>query len=35
MKIDTLTTMIGTVAATCATLSFVPQLIKIHRAGRT
>ena len=33
MKIDTLTTMIGTVAATCTTLSFVQQLIKIHRQG--
>jgi len=33
MKIDTLTTIIGTVAATCTTLSFVPQLIKIHRQG--
>jgi MtN3 and saliva related transmembrane protein len=33
MRIDTLTTMIGMVAATCTTLSFVPQLIKIHRQG--
>src|SRR5262245_66385616 len=33
MRIDTLTTMIGAVAATCTTMSFVPQLIKIHRQG--
>ena len=31
MRIDTFTTMIGTVAAT--TLSFVPQLIKIRKQG--
>ena len=33
MRIDTLTAMIGTVAATCTTLSFVPQLIKMRRQG--
>jgi MtN3 and saliva related transmembrane protein len=33
MKIDSLTTIIGVVAAVCTTLSFVPQLVKIHRQG--
>jgi MtN3 and saliva related transmembrane protein len=33
MKIDSLTTTIGVVAAVCTTLSFVPQLLKIRRQG--
>ena len=33
MAIDSMTTLIGSVAATCTTLSFVPQLVKIHRQG--
>jgi uncharacterized protein with PQ loop repeat len=33
MAIDSVTTLIGGAAATCTTLSFVPQLVKIHRQG--
>ena len=33
MKADFLTTMIGMTAAVSTTLSFVPQLMKIHRQG--
>ena len=33
MTIHDVTTLIGGAAALCTTLSFVPQLVKIHRQG--
>jgi uncharacterized protein with PQ loop repeat len=33
MAADNMTTLIGGAAAICTTLSFVPQLVKIHRQG--
>jgi MtN3 and saliva related transmembrane protein len=33
MTIPDVTALIGTAAAACTTLSYVPQLVKIHRQG--
>jgi MtN3 and saliva related transmembrane protein len=33
MTMHDTTTLLGGAAATCTTLSFVPQLVKIHRQG--
>jgi len=33
MAIENMTRLIGTAAAVCTTLSFVPQLVKIRRQG--